>query len=76
MAKGKDTGKTPPHVGAHSGRVLYANALAMLPFLITTVVKGNVLAHYGLQLGNIYGMSSTLTCLSFQQLNEASESLP
>lgn len=75
-AKVKDRGKTPPHVGAHTKTVLYADALAILPFLNTTVVKGNVFAHYGLQLGNIYGMSSTLTCLYFQQLNEASESPP
>lgn len=46
-AKIENRGKTPPHMGAHSGRVLYADALAILPFLITTVLRGNVFAHYG-----------------------------
>lgn len=45
LAKIKDRRKTPAHIGACSKRVLYANSLAILPFLIATVVKSNVFAH-------------------------------
>lgn len=76
VAKVKKRRKASHHTAESSQGVLCTDGSATLQCLITAVVKGDVFAHYGLQLGNIHGMNSTLACLHFQHLKEASESPP